>query len=130
MYVVLSIYGASDDLSQDMLGKWKFEMRMLLRFVSLVSLIAAVVAGVADTVQSFAADVPVMTPGLTLMQFALPGVYERMEGYVATLPSGARLARWLDLAMSQPAFAILLALSLLFWIVAYRKPKPAGRFAA
>ena len=105
-------------------------MRMLLRFLSVLSLIAAVVAGVADTVQSFAADLPVMTPGLTLMQFALPGAYERIENYAATLPSGATLARWFELAMSQPAFGLLLALSLLFWIVAYKKPKPAGRFAA
>ena len=32
--------------------------------------------------------------------------------------------------LPQPAFAVLLSLSLIFWMIGYRKPSPAGRFAA
>ena len=32
--------------------------------------------------------------------------------------------------LSQPAFAVLLAVSLFFWVIAYRRPPVAGRFTA
>ena len=32
--------------------------------------------------------------------------------------------------LSQPAFAVLLAVSLFFWMIAYRRPPVAGRFTA
>jgi hypothetical protein len=31
---------------------------------------------------------------------------------------------------SQPAFALFLGLALIFWILGYKRKKPAGRFTA
>ncbi len=32
--------------------------------------------------------------------------------------------------LPQPAFAVLLSLALILWMIGYKKPSPAGRFAA
>lgn len=105
-------------------------MRFLLRLFSAFFLAAAVVAGTADTIQSFAADAPVMTPGLAVVAFVAPSAYAKAEGYVAGLPDGARWQGLLDRVFDQPAFALFLGLSLIFWMLGYKRPKPAGRFSA
>lgn len=105
-------------------------MRGLLRLFSVFFLAAAVVAGTADTIQSFAADTPVLTPGLTIVDFLAPAAYGKAEGYVATLPQGVRLREALEQVIAQPAFALFLALALIFWMLGYKRRKAAGRFAA
>jgi uncharacterized membrane protein YtjA (UPF0391 family) len=105
-------------------------MRALLRFFSIVFLIAAVIAGGADTVQSFAVDKPVLTPGLTIWQFVSPAAYDAARSFVAAQWGGSMLADAMDALFAQPAFALFLALSLIFWMLGYKKPRPAGRFAA
>jgi amino acid transporter len=105
-------------------------MRFLLRIFSVFFLASAVVAGTADTIQSFAADTPVMTPGITVVEFLAPKGYEKAEAYVGSLPDGAELQRWIERFFSQPAFALFLGFALLFWMLGYKRKKPAGRFAA
>ena len=105
-------------------------MRFLLRMFSVFFLASAVVAGTADTIQSFAADTPVMTPGITVVEFLAPKGYEKAEAYVGSLPDGAELQRWIERFFSQPAFALFLGFALLFWMLGYKRKKPAGRFAA
>ncbi len=105
-------------------------MRFLLRLFSVFFLAAAVVAGTADTIQSFAADAPVMTPGLTVVEFLAPRAFEKAGAYVESLPDGAQLQDMVIRLFSQPAFALFLGLALIFWVVGYKRPKPAGRFTA
>lgn len=105
-------------------------MRFILRMLSVFCLAAAVVAGTADTIQSFAADTPVLTPGLTVVDYVAPNAYASAQNFVAGLPDGPTLRDGLERLIAQPAFALLLGLALIFWMLGYKKPKPAGRFAA
>ncbi len=105
-------------------------MRFLLRLFSVFFLAAAVVAGTADTIQSFAADAPVMTPGLTVVEFVAPKAFEKAEAYVGGLPDGSQLQDMVLRLFGQPAFALFLGLALIFWILGYKRKKPAGRFTA
>jgi hypothetical protein len=105
-------------------------MRFFLRLLSIFFLAAAVVAGTADTIQSFAADTPVMTPGVTVAEFVAPNIYEKAESYVAGLPDGEKLRGLFDQLFAQPAFALFLGLALIFWMIGYKRRKPAGRFSA
>ena len=105
-------------------------MRFLLRLFSVFYLAAAVVAGTADTILSFAADAPVMTPGLTVVEFVAPKAFEKAEAYVGGLPDGTQLQDMVLRLFSQPAFALFLGLALIFWILGYKRKKPAGRFSA
>ena len=53
-----------------------------------------------------------------------------LEGMVeARFGDGAWLALR-DVILPQPAFAACLVLSLAFWMIGYKKPSAAGRFAA
>jgi hypothetical protein len=104
-------------------------MRALLHFLSLVFLIAAVIAGVSDTVQSFAVDKMTLTTGFDVWQFLSDESYAALRSWMSSLRGGAILDQGLDRLVLQPAFALLLGLSLIFWIVGYKKPKPAGRFS-
>ncbi|QND49167.1 hypothetical protein HB780_26985 [Rhizobium lusitanum] len=104
-------------------------MRFLLRFASLVALVVAVVAGTIDSIQSVAASAVVMTP----MGDAWKDVSPSSLANVQSLISYYIHPRLYDLAMQwllfQPAFAVFLVLSLLLWMVAYKKPPVAGRFS-
>ncbi|NTF53463.1 hypothetical protein [Rhizobium rhizogenes] len=104
-------------------------MRFLLRFASLVALVVAVVAGTIDSIQSVAASAVVMTP----MGDAWKDVSPSSLASVQSLISYYIHPRLYDMAMQwllfQPAFAVFLVLSLLLWMVAYKKPPVAGRFS-
>ncbi len=107
--------------------KW---MRFVARTISLILLVIAVIAGLVDAIQSVAANRPVLTPLLDAWSATSPdtlallgGVFEEhLPGWVWD-PG----ALWV---LAQPAFAVFLALAFLFYILGYRRAKPAGRFAA
>ena len=105
-------------------------MRALLHFLSLVFLTAAVIAGVSDTVQSFAVDKLTLTTGFDVWRFLSDDSYGIVKSWMSGLQGGAILDQGLDRLILQPAFVLLLGLSLIFWIIGYKKPKPAGRFSA
>lgn len=105
-------------------------MRFVARVMSLIFLVVAVIAGLVDAIQSVAAHKPIFTPLIQSWSEASPGTLK----LVADLFAG-HLPLWVwDPAaiwvMAQPSFAVFLALSLLFYLIGYRRKKPAGRFAA
>jgi hypothetical protein len=104
-------------------------MRFLLRFASLVALVVAVIAGTIDSIQSVAASAIVVTP----MEDAWNDVSPSSLATVQSLISYYIHPRLYDLVIQwllfQPAFAVFLAISLLLWMIAYKKPPVAGRFS-
>lgn len=105
-------------------------MRFVARVLSLIFLVFAVLAGLVDVIQSVAANKPVLTPLFASWSAASPDTLALVEGmFLANLPGWAwdPAAKWV---LAQPGFAVFLGLSLLFYIVGYRRRKPAGRFAA
>ena len=105
-------------------------IRFVLRAVSLVALVVAIMAGTIDAIQSVAASEPVLTPLAVAWSTASPdtialvadAIMHRLHPY-AWDPA----AMWV---LSQPAFAVLLAVSLFFWAIAWKKRPVAGRFTA
>lgn len=105
-------------------------MRFIARVFSLVLLAVAVIAGVIDAIHSVAAHRPVLTPLFEVWTLASPMTLDLVADLFGDhLPAWVwdPGALWL---LAQPAFAVFLALSLLFWLIGYRRRKPAGRFAA
>ncbi|WP_454853282.1 hypothetical protein [Rhizobium binxianense] len=105
-------------------------MRFLLRLASLVALAAAVIAGTIDSIQSVAASAVVMTPMADAWQDLSPSTLSALQSSVSYYVHPrfyAFVSQWLLL---QPAFAVFLVLSLLLWMIGYRKPPIAGRFTA
>lgn len=105
-------------------------MRFLLRLTSLVALAVAVIAGTVDSIQSVAASSVVITPMGDAWQDMNASSFEALQSTIAYYihPRFYTMAfQWL---MMQPAFAVFLVLSLLLWMAGYKKPQPAGRFAA
>jgi hypothetical protein len=101
-------------------------LRTLFHMVAVVFLLAAVAAGTVDSILSVASSSVVMTSlgnawlgldpeSLTLAEFnadSYIGV-DMWRPYVAPV-------------LAQPAFAVFLVLSLVFWIIGYRKPAELG----
>lgn len=105
-------------------------MRFLSRFLSLLLLVAAVMAGIIDSIQSVASEAVVIMPFGAAIFSIDPEILGAAESYsLSHLPPFIwnTFAEWLLL---QPAFAVFLSLSLLFWIVAFKREAMAGRFAA
>ena len=105
-------------------------IRFVLRTLSLVALVIAVMAGVIDAIQSVAATEPVLTPLAVAWSTVSPGTIALVaDGIMHNLHPLAwdPAAIWV---LSQPAFAVMLALSLALWTCAYKRPPVAGRFTA
>lgn len=105
-------------------------VRFLFRVLSLLALCVGVVLGVIDAIASVSASQIIMTP-LSVAWIGLhPGSLMTLEELVVTrLGDGAWLALR-DVVLPQPASGAMLVVSLLFWMIGYKKPSPAGRFAA
>jgi hypothetical protein len=105
-------------------------MRFLLRFLSLLLLVAAVMTGIIDSIQSVASEAVVIMPFGAAIFSVNPDILMAAENYALThLPPFMwnGVAEWLLL---QPAFAVFLVLSFLFWVLAFKREPIAGRFAA
>lgn len=105
-------------------------MRFIARTISLILLVIAVIAGLVDAIQSVAANRPVLTPLLDAWSTTSPDTLALLAGlFEEHLPGWVwdPGALWV---LAQPAFAVFLALALLFYLLGYRRAKPAGRFAA
>ena len=105
-------------------------MRFLLRLASLIALAVAVIAGTIDSIQSVAASAVVITPMGDAWEDLSPSSLSALQSSVSYYVNPRFYALLFQWFMLQPAFAVFLALSLLFWIVGYKKPVMAGRFAA
>ena len=105
-------------------------MRFVARVLSLIFLVFAVLAGLVDAIQSVAAGEPVLTPLIAIWTANSPDTLAfLLELRVRYLPAPAWDAG-LQWALRQPASAVFLSISLLFYLAGYRRTKPAGRFAA
>ena len=105
-------------------------MRFLLRFLSLIFLVAAVISGIIDSIQSVASEAVVVTPFGAAIFSINPEILAAAEVWSLTnLPAWVWniFAEW---TLLQPAFAVFLFLSFLFWAVAFKRESAAGRFAA
>jgi hypothetical protein len=105
-------------------------MRAVFRFFSFCMLAAAVLVAAFDTVQSFAAGMTVFTPmRAALAMINEPGAMQA-ETVLKELVPVADWSIMVDWLFSQPALANFLVLSLLLWMIGYKKRSMAGRFAA
>ncbi|MGV3553554.1 hypothetical protein [Rhizobium sp.] len=105
-------------------------MRFLLRFLSLLLLVAAVMTGIIDSIQSVASQAVVIMPFGAAIFSVNPEILAGAETWaLANMPPFVwnGLAEWLLL---QPAFAVFLFLSFLVWVLAFKREPLAGRFAA
>lgn len=105
-------------------------MRFLLRFISLMFLVVAVITGVVDAIQTVAADRLNLTilgeAWYSFSSDSLNAAQAAVQRYVHPLLWDP-VIQWVLL---QPAAAVFLALSLVFYLLGYKRKKPAGRFAA
>ena len=104
-------------------------VRFILKAISLVALVVAVMAGTIDAIQSVSASEPVLTPLAVAWSTASPETIALVaDGIMRKFPyAWDPVALWV---LSQPAFAVLLGVSLFFWVIAYRRVPVAGRFTA
>ncbi|WP_136657829.1 hypothetical protein [Nitratireductor sp. XY-223] len=105
-------------------------MRFLLRAISLLALIVAVISAVVDTIRSVAASEVVITPlgaswysiSPDTLNLAQAVIQRNLHPYIWD-----PVVQWILL---QPTWAVFIVLALFFYLIAWRKPRPAGRFAA
>ncbi|MFD1744594.1 hypothetical protein ACFSE1_03890 [Rhizobium helianthi] len=99
-------------------------MAFFFRFLSLLCLLAAIAAGTVDSIASVASSRVTLTSfetdWISLSASSLALVKQWVEYYIhpEVWRSGAALV------IAQPAFAVLLGLSLLFWMIGYRRRRP------
>lgn len=105
-----------------------FAMRLLLRLISLAFLVLAVIAGTIDAVQSVAASKVTLTPLAEAWRDLSPATLEALTASLATLPMADILAMATDWVLGQPASIVMLILSLLVYVIAYRRRKAQPRF--
>ncbi|CAD7029430.1 membrane protein [Pseudorhizobium endolithicum] len=105
-------------------------IRSFFRLSSLLALIAAIMAGTLDSIQSVSSSTVAIT--------SLGNHWQSLD-VVSLAMAEAAVAhyihpdawRWVMVpVLAQPAFAVFLALALLFWMIGYRRPRFAGRFSA
>lgn len=105
-------------------------VKAVFRFISFVFLAAAVGVGVLDSIRSVStSSVDLLSAQDAWVKF-FPASLAMAEGLVAHYIH-PEAWRWVANGLSAvPAFAILLGLSLLFWMAGYKKRKVMGRFSA
>jgi len=105
-------------------------MRFILRFFSLVFLAAAVIVAIIDSIQSVASESILLTPLGAALFSINPDILAAAETYFQTHISAVFWDSVIEWMLLQPAVIVFLVLSLLFWIIAFKRQPAAGRFAA
>ena len=99
-------------------------MAFFFRFFSLLLLLGAIAAGTVDSIVSVASSKIVLTSfeqdWLALHPNSIPLAKQWIEYYIH--PEAWRSG--IAIIIAQPAFVVLLGLSLLFWMIGYRRPRP------
>lgn len=103
-------------------------MRFLLRFVSLLFLAAAIIVGIIDSIQSVAGEAVTLTPLGAALFSINPQILAATEAYFRAHISAQLWDSAVEWLLLQPAFGVFLLLSLVFWLIAWKR-EPAGRFA-
>ncbi|MFK0206787.1 hypothetical protein [Agrobacterium sp. NPDC090283] len=105
-------------------------MKAFLRFLSFLFLVAAVFLGVLDSIRSVSTSSVNITGILSAWNYLLPASRTMVEAAMAHYIH-PEAWRFIENALSAaPAFAVSLALSLLFWMAGYRKHKAMRRLSA
>lgn len=104
--------------------------KFLWRFFSFILLVLAVLAGVVDSIESVASSALVTTPFGSIWADVDAEGLALVKQWVTTHIGDTMLQAMDAAVLQQPAFGVFLSLSLLCWVVGYRRPSPAGRFAA
>ena len=105
-------------------------MRFVVRMLSLIFLVLAVLAGLVDAIQSVAAGQLVLNRMIETWSVNSPDTLVYFQDlFTQHLPAPVWDigVRWI---LQQPTSAVFLMVSLIFYLVGYRRAKPAGRFAA
>ncbi len=105
-------------------------MRFLLRTISLMALVLAVIAGVVDTIKSVAASQVILTPLGASWYDVSPDSLNLVQAVVQRNVHPYLWDPIIQWILLQPTWAVFLVLSLLLYMIAWRRPRPAGRFAA
>jgi hypothetical protein len=105
-------------------------LRFLCRFFSFIALVMAIGAGVTDSIESVASSAVVTTPFESLWADVDASSLALVKQWVATHIGGWALQSMQSAILGQPAFAIFLGFALVLWVAGYKRPSPAGRFAA
>lgn len=108
----------------------EFVVRLIFRVLSFLALCLGVIAASVDSIASVSASQISLTPVEAAWMDLSPSSLSALQGLVESQLGPAAWTAFAGLVLPQPAFAALLALSLLFWMIGYKKPSPAGRFAA
>ncbi|MDI7862838.1 hypothetical protein MRS76_12800 [Rhizobiaceae bacterium n13] len=105
-------------------------MRFFIRFLSLIALVVAVIAATIDSIQSVSASRLVLTSFGDAWLDASPTTLIISESFVERRMHPLAWELGIGWVLAQPAFAVMLTVSLLLWMLAYKRRPTAGRFAA
>jgi hypothetical protein len=98
-------------------------MRFVFRLISLLGLVAAVIAGTIDAIRSVAAGRMLLTSLDSAWTGISPGTLDALRQAIRQDLSGQIVAAALQYVLAQPAFAVLLVLSLIFYWAGYRRKR-------
>ena len=105
-------------------------VRLAFRMMSLLFLCVGTVAAAVDTIASVSASRVILTPLQSVWTDVSPASLLKLQEMLEMRFGSAAWSTVHDTLLPQPTFAVLFALSLVFWMVGYKKPSLAGRFTA
>jgi len=105
-------------------------MRLILRTISLLALIMAVITGVQDAIRSVATSQIVITSLGSAWYSVSPDTLNLAQAVIQRKIHPYLWDPVMQWILLRPAWSVFLVLALLFYLIAWRRPKPAGRFTA
>ena len=105
-------------------------VRLVLRMMSLLLLCTGVIAAAVDAIASVSASRTILTPLSSVWSDVSPASLAALQGILERRFGSGAWVVFHDTVLPQPAFVVLFGLSLVFWMLGYKKPSLAGRFAA
>ncbi|KQW32177.1 hypothetical protein ASE36_08300 [Rhizobium sp. Root274] len=105
-------------------------VRLAFRMLSLLFLCVGTIAAAVDAIASVSASRVILTPLASIWNDVSPGSLLKLQSMLEMRFGPAAWSAVQDMLLPQPGFVVLFALSLVFWMVGYKKPSLAGRFAA
>ncbi|MGL3608813.1 hypothetical protein ACSV9I_20025 [Rhizobium sp. G187] len=105
-------------------------VRLLFRVLSFSALCVGVVAATVDSIASVSASRVLLTPLEAAWSDVAPQSLPALQALVEMRVGPAAWTAFQNSILPQPAFVIFLGLSLALWMIGYKRPQPAGRFAA
>lgn len=104
-------------------------MAGLFRFLSLLMLMAAIAAATVDSILSVSASAVIFTSFEDDWKAVSPNSLALVKAWVEYYIHPVAWRSGAAVIIAQPAFAVLSGISLLFWMIGYRRPGHAGLLA-